>query len=340
MKKLTILMIIVDIIVAICFFVTYCLTNFKNTIIATAMSTKTHQWIAYTFYSEDSINKVLAGEAYIPFDEATNLDDIVIDTAPRANYDNEYEEQVLTRDEGNDLYKLITIKDGNREGYLVVIYDPSKVKLMHSKVFNQNGKGKEQVISMCRRYGAVAGINGGLFVDYGTGSDIPMGYVIKDGNIIWSDTSAPGELVAMTWDNKLLLKNMTGEEALKLGVRDAVQFGPFLIVNGKSLQSVSGESIGGYSRAARTVIAQRKDGIMFFFVTKGATHGTSSGWTMGELIEVLQRYGAYNAANMDGGTSSTLVLENKVINNPINIFGEPTNGGLGRYVVDGWGLIP
>ena len=213
MKKLTIVMIILDILVAICFFVTYGLTNFKNTIIATAMNTKNHQWIAYTFYSDQTINNVLAAEAYIPFDEGTNLDDIVIDTKEKSSYDSEYEEQILTRDEGNDLYKVIEINENGKQGHLVVIYDPSKVRLMHSKVFNQNNKGQEPVISMCQRYGAVAGINGGGFVDYGTGSDIPIGYVIKDGNIIWSDTTEARELVAMTNDNKLLLKTMTGEAA-------------------------------------------------------------------------------------------------------------------------------
>lgn len=340
MKKFTIFMVIIDILVAICFFVTYGLTNFKNTIIATSMVTKTHQWIAHTFYSDEDIAKVLAADSYLPFDEGTNLDDIVIDTTEKDSYDNEYDEQILTRDENNDLYKVIEIKEGNRAGKLVVIYDPSKVKLMHSKVFNQGNKGQEQVISMCQRYGAVVGINGGLFVDYGTGSDIPMGYVIKDGKIIWSDSGNPGSLVAMTYDNKLLLGSMTGEEALAAGVRDAVEFGPYLIVNGKPLQFASNEAVGGYSRAARTVIAQRKDGIMLFFVTYGATHGSSSGWTIGELITLLQKYGAYNAANMDGGTSSTLVINNKVVNNPINIYGQAVNGGNGRYVVDAWGLIP
>lgn len=340
MKKFTIFMIIIDMLVAICFVVTYGMTNFRNTIIASAMSSKTHQWIAHTFYSDEVINKVLAADTYLPFDEGTNLDDVVIDTAEKSSYDNEYDEAVLTRDEGNDLYKVIDIKEGSREGKLVVIYDPSKVKLMHSKVFNQGNKGKEQVISMCQRYGAVVGINGGLFVDYGTGSDIPMGYVIKDGNIIWSDSNAPGSLVAMTFDNKLLLAQMTGDEALKAGVRDAVEFGPYLIVNGKPIQFASSENVGGYSRASRTVIAQRKDGIMFFFVTKGAIHGSNAGWTIGELVSLLQKYGAYNAANMDGGTSSTLVINNQVVNNPLNVYGRPANNGLGRYVVDGWGLIP
>ena len=300
------------------------------------MGTKDHQWIAFTFYSDKTINAVLAAGAYIPFEEGTNLDDIVIDTKPKTNFDNEYEEQILTREEG-DLYKVIEISEGAKQGYLVVIYDPSKVRLMHSEVFNQNNKGQEPVISMCQRYGAVAGINGGGFVDYGTGSDIPIGYVIKDGNIIWSDTTEAREMVAITKDNKLLLKNMSGDEALKLGVRDAVQFGPYLIVNGKPLQFVN-EDVGGFERASRTVIAQRKDGIMFFFATKSSKHGT--GWNMGDLITVLQRYGAYNAANMDGGTSTTLVVNNRVLNNPVNIYGETVNGGLGRYVVDAWGLIP
>ena len=40
MKKLTIFMIFVDVLVAICFFVTYGLTNFRNRIIASSMATK------------------------------------------------------------------------------------------------------------------------------------------------------------------------------------------------------------------------------------------------------------------------------------------------------------
>ena len=34
------------------------------------------------------------------------------------------------------------------------------------------------------------------------------------------------------------------------------------------------------------------------------------------IIEVLLKYGAYNAANLDGGSSATLVIENKLINTP------------------------
>lgn len=335
MKKLTIVMIIVDILVGICFFVTYGIKSFKNTIIATSLSTKSHQYIAYTFYSEKDINYVLALDTYIPITDNVKLDDIVIDTKEKSSYDNEYDEAILTRDDNNENYKVLNVKVGSYDGYLVAIYDPSKVQLIHSTVFNANDKGKETVLSMCKRYGGKVCINGGGFVDYGYGSDIPIGYIIEDGKIIWSTNSNKANLIGFTNENKLLLVNATGEEAIKMGMRDALEFGPFLIVNGQSMKYVSQDSVGGYSRAARTAIAQRKDGVVLFLVTNG-TH--TSGPNMGDVIETLLKYGAYNAANLDGGTSTTLVIENALKNTPKNVFGQVVNGG--RRVVSGWGLIP
>ena len=83
MKKLTIFTIIVDILVLICFVMFYFNQSFKNLIISTAMNTKTHQYIAYTFYSEDTVSKVMLLNSYIPFEEDVNLDDIVIDTSEK-----------------------------------------------------------------------------------------------------------------------------------------------------------------------------------------------------------------------------------------------------------------
>ena len=60
MKKLTKLFIVLDILVAICFFLVYGpFTTFQNTIITTALSTKTHDYIAYIFYSEEHVQKVI-----------------------------------------------------------------------------------------------------------------------------------------------------------------------------------------------------------------------------------------------------------------------------------------
>lgn len=332
-RKTTILFIVLDILVAGCFLLVYGpFESFRNTIITTAMSTKTHQYIAYTFWNDEVIKNVLTATSYIPISDKVVLDDIVIDTSPKDSYDNEYDEVILTRTPGNEDYKYIKTKVGKYNAHLVAIYDPSKVALIHSKSFN-TGTGQERISSMCKRLGGVVCINGGMFVDHGWGSDIPMGYLIKNNKIIWSDHSGKADLIGLTNDNKLLLVHATGKEAIEMGVRDALEFGPFLIVNGNPLK-FNNTAVGGYSRAARVAIAQRRDGVILFLVTEG-TH--AAGPTMLELIETLQKYGAYNAANLDGGTSSQLTINGKLMNNPKNIYGQTVTGG--RRVVSGFGLI-
>ena len=335
MKKLTIMFIILDILAIAGFVVVYSpiFENLQNTIISTATVTKTHGYIAHIFYSDERINKVVALNTVPKIDAKIDLNQVVIDTKPRESYDNEYDEAVLTRDPNNEDYKYIKTKVDKYDAHLVVIYDPSKVHILTGKKFNTKDKsGKETVLQMTKRTGAVVGINGGGFVDYGYGSDIPIGYVIKDGKVIWSPTTKQTDLIGFTNDNKLLLVHATGEEAVEMGMRDGLQFGPFLMVNGERPKFK--DSAGGFSRAARVAIAQRKDGIVLFLVTEG-TH--TAGPNMKEVIDTLELYGAYNAANLDGGTSTQLVINGKLINHPKNIMGQSVTGGRG--IVTGWGLF-
>ena len=332
LKKLTISFIVIDILVAICFVVVYGVDSFKQSVISTALATKTHQYIAYIFYSEKTVKEIANQNSYEEITEDVNLDDIVIDTSPKTSYENEYDEEVLTRTPGNNDYKYIPVKVGGYDAHLVVIYDPSKVHLIASKSFN-TGNGMETIQEMCNRENGKVCINGGRFKDVdGWGSDVPKGTLIKDGKIIWSDTTERRELIGFTKDNKLLLTVSTPEEALAKGMRDALEFGPFLMVNGKSIKFNS--EGGGYERAARVSISQRRDGIVMFLVTEGVH---TRGPNLKEVIDLLSLYGAYNIANLDGGTSAQLVIDNKLINNPKNIYGSPVVGG--RKVVSGFGLI-
>jgi len=333
MKKFTIFIIIIDILVMACFILVYAVPSFKNKIISTAMVTKSHQWIAYTFYSEKTISEVVSQNKYIPLTDDVKLDEIVIDTSEKENYESEYDEQILTRDPNNEDYKYIKVKLGGKyDGHLVAIYDPSKVELIASKTFN-TGRGQERVKDMCKRHNGIVCINGGRFKDTtGYGSDVPKGTLIKNGKIIWSDTSKATNLIGFNKDNKLVLAKKTANEAIEMGMRDALEFGPFLIVNGKKLQYES--AAGGYDRAARVAIAQRKDGVVLFLVTEGVH---TKGPTLVEVIDILEKYGAYNAANLDGGTSAQLVIENKLINTPLTVYGKKVEGG--RRVVSGFGLI-
>ena len=335
MKKTTKVFIIIDILVAICFFIVYGpFSSFRNTIISTALSTKTHQYIAYTFYSRNTILGVSKLDSYTPWDDDTKLEDIIIDTAPKESYDNEYDKEILTRDEGNEDYKLIELEVDGFKAYLVAIYNPAKVGVATSKAFNQNNTGAEKMYKMCDRLGGIVCINGGGFKDPdGWGSDIPMGYIIKNSEVVWSDSTKAANIIGISNDNKLMLVNATGEEAIKMGMRDGLQFGPFLIVNGETIKF--NNAAGGYNKAARTAIAQRKDGVILFLVTEGVH---ANGPRLLAVAELLQKYGAYNAANLDGGSSSQLVINGKLINRPLNVAGKEIKNG--RSVVSGFILMP
>ena len=89
-----------------------------------------------------------------------------------------------------------------------------------------------------------------------------------------------------------------------------------------------------WGKAPRVVIAQRKDGIILFLVVDGENY--INGASLGDLVDTLEKYGAYNAANLDGGQSSTLIINNELYNNP-PAAAKSTNG---RYVITGFGLIP
>ena len=114
-------------------------------------------------------------------------------------------------------------------------------------------------------------------------------------------------------DDKLVLGRMSDRQALNMGLRDAIEFGPYLIVNGKR-SFIKGN--GGWGIAPRSAIGQRQDGIVLFVVINGRL-ATSIGVDLVELTDILYKYGAYNAANLDGGSSSELVINNNIINTPV-----------------------
>lgn len=292
--------------------------GFRNWLITTAMTTMNHKYLATWFYSDETIEKVLANNRVIEpeHDSNTSLIDINTDSLNNIVYKDEYDRQILERDE-DALYKIIEIKENGYEGFLAAIYNPSKVKVVTSKKLGISG---EYLVDMANREGAVLAINGGGFSDNveGTGNGgIPVGIVIQDGKIINNTRSGSG-IIGFTEDNKLFLGKISAEEAINKGIRDAVEFGPFLIVNGE-VSSVVGN--GGYGTHPRTAIGQRQDGIVLFLVIDGRSLA-SKGADMDDLISIMKRYGAVNAANLDGGNSSVLIEKGKILNNPIDWFGQ------------------
>ena len=124
------------------------------------------------------------------------------------------------------------------------------------------------------------------------------------------------EIVGINDDDILVVGKMTGKEAINSGVRDAVCFGPTLIVNGNGL---SGIGTGG-GLNPRTAIGQRADGTIMLLVIEGR-QATSLGASYNDLIRVMLEYGAINAANLDGGSSSVMYYDNELINSNASVIG-------------------
>ena len=314
--------------------------GFRDWLITSAMTTMTHQWIAYVFYDENTINAVMSSNRVDEIQEDTDTNAIVIgvnekeeNSKPQEKvYENEYEKAILEKENPDDTYKIIEISGKGYSGYLAAIYDPSKVKTLVTAKIGTSG---QYLTTMAKNNKAVVAINGGGFDDpnYSSNAANPLGITYSRGKLVTSYYYAgAGGIIGFDTSDKLVLSSKCTEQSAKsLKIRDAVTCGPFLIVNGKK-SSVVGN--GGWGTAPRTAIGQRKDGIVLFLVVDGRTV-KRPGADMDDLIEIMENYGAYNAANLDGGTSTAMTVDYKLINDPV----DSTGAHKTRFISTGFGLI-
>ncbi len=290
-------------------------SKFRDWLITTAMQTMNHQYLCKWFYNDDTINDVLNNNYVEESGEST--DPNLVNKEKPKEYKNEYEKQILDVKEGTP-YKIIELSVNGCKGYLAAIYDPSKVKLAVTKRLGTYG---QYVTRMASDNNALLAINGGGFSDPGNSSTggTPTGITISDGKLITNGEYGMGNqgggIIGFTNDDVLvLLKNTTAKQALDMGVRDAISWGPFLIVNGKP-SFIKGN--GGWGYAARSAIGQREDGIVLLLVIDSNSIRTK-GADMVDLTEIMQNYGAINAANLDGGTSSVMVMPKEIAQSKYN----------------------
>ena len=309
MKLITKIFIVIDIIVILCFLFVYGPIDYaKKFWITTAMETGTHKYLAYIFYSEDTVSKVMEANSLSTIEEETDINTINIGEK-KTTYDSIYEKEILEHDE-NDLYKLIQFKYGDFDCYLIAIYDPKRVEAVPS---SKNGQYK--ILSdISKDNDAILAINGG---GYYWSNSKPRGLIVHNGEVLSAEGYGSYLSAAFNEDGVLIIGNLSASEVKTKKIKEALSFLPALIVNGKPA-SIKGT--GGSGMNPRTVIAQRQDGIVLFLVVNG--YGQKLSWKgrggvyYSDLITILQRYNAYNAINMDGGSSTTLVINHKLINSP------------------------
>lgn len=133
---------------------------FREWLVTTAMTTMTHQYFATWFYDDDVIEHILNNNKVIESDEGSNPDLIDKSLANKTTYENEYEREILERDKDNNDYKIIDIKGKGYSGYLVAVYDPSRIKTVVTKKLGTSG---QYLTKMAEDNDALLAVNGGGF---------------------------------------------------------------------------------------------------------------------------------------------------------------------------------
>lgn len=303
----------------------------RNMWVTTAMGTGQHQWLATMLFDQKTINAILASNQVVEPSNNTNPNTIKVSGKVKNNataLPTEYDQENIVDGVG-----FIKIRSNGGlghiyKGWVVKVYDPSRVYMALSYKFGSSG---ERISHMVQRTGAYVGINAGGFEDPGGEGNggTPNALLISNFKIehpLQSNTSIHS-IIGLDSANRLTLQKLTAGQATQStglkGLKTAVEWSPFLIMDGQ-LSSMTAYS--GGAPQPRTAIGQTKTGVLIFLIIDGRRPGVSDGATFKDLQQLMVKYGAYEAATLDGGSSSTLVYNDgtdaKVVNNPSSADGE------------------
>ncbi|MEZ7647977.1 phosphodiester glycosidase family protein [Streptococcus constellatus] len=172
---------------------------------------------------------------------------------------------------------------------------------------------------------AILAINGDF---YGANT---TGYVIRNGvvyrNTVREDASNGDLAIYKDGSFGIVYENdVSAEDLVKNGVVNLLAFGPTLVNNGKitvSSNSEVGQSMASNPRTAIGIIDKNH----YVIVVSDGRTSESQGLSLYQLAQVMKSYGVKTAYNLDGGGSSTLYFNGKVVNKPT------TNGTISERAV-------
>ena len=293
--------------------------------VATFDETSALKFVPRMYLSEDTVQSYLhpAAEAEpvdseppfteLAFEDGTQAPAPAEETAPSAVV-----EPVVTHTEDGEWIEVVDVKGSSFRGKMMIIHDPSKVIVGTLDAYGAAYHGL-YLHEFIEKYNAIGGTNAGGFYDPNGGGNggTPDGLVIRDGKIAWG---APGSwyinVIGFDGENKLHVGDMSGQQALDLGLTSAVSFspGPVLVKDG-----VMRTGLGG-GMNPRTCIGQRADGTILLMVIEGRKPD-SLGATYDDIAQLMLDYGAVNAANLDGGSSSQMYYKGEQITRGSNLIG-------------------
>ena len=292
----------------------------KNLFVTTLLETGKLKWVVGLFMSSDEINKVIA---------QTSMGVIEADTDP----------DLIDINEELDMTQITidTIEGDNFTAIMMVVNDPSRVFVGTTYPWSTYGKELDKIV---KAYDAVGGVNGGLYYSKNNEGGRPYGPTVSQGKIQhMSELGLAGlTLIGMSEDNILKVIDISGkgEAAVRKiieeeQIRDAVCFQDEasdknnhfvkLIINGEK-RELNGMGSGANPR---TAIGQTADGRMLLLVTDGRGANGHLGATASDLIDIMESYGAVNAANLDGGSSTCMYYNGEWLRNSVTLYYESSS---------------
>ncbi len=276
--------------------------NVKRTLVGMSWNTLNHQYIARFFLSDEAINRIIGSSLAVdPVEAGEEIKELKFGV------------------KHTDRIDVFNIDGGDFVGKMITVYDPTRIEVGYSNIIPKAG---QTTSTIAKRNNAVAAINAGGFMDQGwagTGG-APMGFIIHDGKVVYNQLSnkVKQDTAGFTDKGMLIVGKHSVDQLLKLGIKEAVSFGPPLIVNGKPTIT---KGDGGWGIAPRTAIAQKEDGTVLLLVIDGRRID-SIGASLRDVQDIFLKYGAINAVNLDGGSSATMFYNSKIINRPSDTLGE------------------
>ncbi|GGG21402.1 phosphodiester glycosidase family protein [Paenibacillus abyssi] len=212
--------------------------------------------------------------------------------------------------------QLFYVRAANFKGYAlkVKLKSPDAMKMV---LGNDTFGGAETTLSAVKRHQALAGVNAGGFADQ-RGKRYPLSTTMMDGKYVNGFEPSFADLFFVGLNKSMQLvggKYMSREQLDKEEPVFGATFVPVLLKDGLR-QAIPLKWQVSPKRAPRTVVANYKDDQLLFLVTDGADESGRSGATLAEMQILLQRFGAVDAYNLDGGGSSSMIFKGRVVNAP------------------------
>ena len=287
----------------------------RDIFISTMDETRRFKFIPQIFLTADELKEIRSVKE-MDKDITTDTSLITIQAGEAARTDDGKDAYGLVDDDGDGII-FTDIKGNGFIGYMITVLDPSRVFVGMPDSYGGMGLTLEELV---KKYGAEGGINAGGFKDDGGGGfgGIPEGITVINGEIYNGGDGSLNGFAGFDKEGILHVGYFEYDDVIATGIVNGVSFGPVLISNGEPTPSeylTSGVN-------PRTAIAQRADGAVIMLVIDGRQLH-SIGAKYQDVIDILMDYGAVNACNMDGGSSTVMYYEGQYVNSCSAENGQP-----------------